>query len=117
MPNSPDFIDHVLELARGAGKPSARAMFGGHGIYLDGQIVAIVIDDALYLKADAESAAAFDARDLPPFVYVTKDGERIVMSYRLAPDEALESPAAMREWLRLALGAALRKPQKVKRRG
>ena len=101
MPNSHDFIDHVLELARGAGKPTARARFGGHGIYLDGQIVAIAID----------------ARDLPPFVYVTKDGERIVMSYRLAPDEALETPAAMREWLRLALGAALRKPQKVRRRG
>ena len=116
MPNSRDFVDHVLELARGAGRPSARAMFGGHGVYLDGTIVAIIIDDALYLKADASSADAFDARDLQPFVYVTKDGERIVMSYRLAPDEALESPAAMHEWLRLALGAALRKPEKPKRR-
>jgi DNA transformation protein and related proteins len=109
MANSRDFVDHLLELARPAGAPTARAMFGGHGIYLDGLIVAIVIDDTLYLKCDVQSAAAFDARDLAPFEYVTKDGERIVMSYRRAPDEVLESPDAMREWLRLAQGAALRR--------
>ena len=83
-------------------------MFGGHGIYLDGIIVAIVIGDALYLKSDADNAAAFDERALPPFVYVTKQGERIEMSYRAAPDESLESPAQMREWMQLAHGAALR---------
>ena len=109
MPNSRDFVDHVLELARPAGAATARAMFGGHGLYLDGLIVAIVIDDTLYLKCDIQSGAAFDARDLAPFEYVTKDGERIAMSYRRAPDEALESPDAMREWLRLAQGAALRR--------
>ena len=108
MPNSRDFIEHVLDLARGAGRPEARAMFGGHGIYLDGIIVAIVIDDAVYLKSDEHNAAAFDERALQPFVYVTKDGERIVMSYRLAPDESLESPAQMREWIQLAHDAALR---------
>jgi DNA transformation protein len=109
MPNSRDFVDYLLELARPAGVATARAMFGGHGLYLEGVIVAIVIDDTLYLKCDAESRAAFDARDLAPFEYVTKDGERIVMSYRRAPDESLESPDAMREWLRLAQGAALRR--------
>jgi DNA transformation protein len=108
MPNSRGFVDHVLELAQGAGRPSARAMFGGHGVYVDGLIVAIVVDDTLYLKCDAQSLAAFQAQDLPAFVYVTKDGERIAMSYHRAPDEALESPDAMREWMRLAQGAALR---------
>lgn len=58
MPNSRDFIDYVLELARSAGAASARAMFGGHGIYLDSLIVAIMIDDPLYLKSDAQSRAA-----------------------------------------------------------
>ena len=109
MPNTQDFIAHLLELMRPAGKVSARAMFGGHGIYLEGVIVAIVIDDTLYLKCDAESRAAFDARDLAPFEYATKDGERTVMGYRRAPDESLESADAMREWLRLAQGAALRR--------
>ena len=108
MPNSRDFIDHLLELARHAGQPTARTMFGGHGLYVDKAIVAIVIDDTLYLKCDATTAPAFEARDLAAFVYTTKDGQRIVMSYRRAPDEVLESPDAMREWIRLAQGVALR---------
>jgi DNA transformation protein len=115
--NSRDFIEHVLELARSAGRPNARAMFGGHGIYLDGRIVAIVVDDVLYLKSDADCAARFEQRDLAPFVYVTKDGERIAMSYRLAPDEALESAEQMREWMRLAQGLRCGLPRESRRGG
>ena len=83
-------------------------MFGGHGLYVDGVIVAIVIDDVVYFKTDAANRGEFTALSLEPFVYETKQGERIVMSYHRAPDEALESPAAMAEWLRSAVGAALR---------
>jgi len=108
VPNSRDFVDYVLERSRSVGVAAARAMFGGHGVYLDGLIVAIVVDNTLYLKSDAQSRAAFDARHLAPFEYVTKDGQRMVMGYRRAPDEALESADAMQEWLRVAQGAALR---------
>jgi len=109
MANSPDFIAYVQELMRGAGTVSARAMFGGHGIYLDGIIVAIVVADVLYLKTDAESRAAFVDRSCVPFEYEKKkEGKVEVTSYYQPPEEALESPAAMRDWLRLAQGAALR---------
>jgi DNA transformation protein and related proteins len=108
MANTTDFVDHVLELARSAGRVDARAMFGGHGIYVDGVIVGIVIDDTLYLKTDDATLGAFEALSLPAFEYVTKDGRRTVMSYHMAPDEALESPDAMRDWLKLAHEAARR---------
>lgn len=109
MANSRDYLDHVLELIRPAGSASSRAMFGGHGIYLDGMIVAIVVDDTLYLKADDETRAAFIAQDLEPFRFTKKKtGEVLTTSYHRPPDEALESPAAMREWVRRALSAALR---------
>lgn len=107
MPNSRDFIGHVLELLRPS-TSSARAMFGGHGIYIDGMIVGVVVDDTLYLKTDDESRAHFLERDLPPFTYRKKTGAVEVTSYYRPPDEALESPDAMREWVRLATGAALR---------
>ena len=48
MPNTPDFVAYVVELMKPA-RAVAKAMFGGHGLYvdeLDGQIrgrVAIVI--------------------------------------------------------------------------
>ena len=111
MPNSPDFVAHVIETMRPA-RAVATAMFGGHGVYVDGLFVAIVIDDVLYLKCDANSAGAFDALGLPPFVYKAKDGRATATKYRRAPDEALESGAEMRQWLRLALAAALAKPKR-----
>lgn len=114
MPNSPDFVAHVLEMMRGSASPSARAMFGGHGVYVEGRIVAIVVDDVLYLKTDSVNREEFTALDLEPFAYSTRAGDRHVMSYHRAPDEALESPVAMAEWLRSALGAALRGGEKAR---
>jgi DNA transformation protein len=108
MANSPDFVAHVLELMRGAGSATARAMFGGHGIYLDGMIVGIVVADVLYLKTDDETRPAFVEQGLGQFEYRTKKGVIEGTGYYQPPEEALESPPAMRDWLRLAQGAALR---------
>jgi len=108
MANTPGFVDHIIELASPAGRVTARAMFGGHGFYLDGTIVAIVVDDVLYFKTDVLTRAAFVELDLEPFTYASKDGALHTTSYFRAPDDALESEAAMREWLRRALAAALR---------
>jgi DNA transformation protein len=109
MPNTSDFIAHVLDTMQTVGSARARAMFGGHGVYLDDVIVGIVADDVLYLKADDATRGAFVERDLEPFCYRGHDGALHQTSYFRAPDDALESPPAMREWLRRALAAALRK--------
>jgi len=108
MANSRDFIDHVLELMRDSGAATARAMFGGHGIYLDGTIVGIVVADVLYLKTDDETRPAFIAQGLGQFEYATRTGKIQGTSYYQPPEDALESRAAMRDWLRLALAAARR---------
>jgi len=108
MPNTADFIAWVIELARPTTRVSARAMFGGHGLYSDGIIFAIVIDDTLYFKADAGNRHEFAAQGLEPFVYTSRSGERTAMSYHRAPEEALENPDAMAHWLRSAMGASLR---------
>jgi len=106
--NSRDFVAHVLEMMRPSGAPTARPMFGGHGVYLDGVIVGIVDDDVLYLKTDAQARARFEVQGLPAFSYRGSDGELHETSYFRAPDDALESPAEMGEWLRVAWAAALR---------
>ena len=108
MPNTADFIAWVIELAQPAARVSARAMFGGHGLYADGIIFAIVVDDTLYLKTDEDNRAEFVAQGLEPFVYTGRSGERTPMSYYQAPEDALESPEAMAPWLRSAMGASLR---------
>jgi DNA transformation protein len=108
MPRANEFIAYVLELLAPLGSPSSRAMFGGHGIYVDAQIIAIVVDETLYLKADAQNRSEFDERGLEPFSYES-NGKTYAMSYFRAPEEAFDSPQAMRPWARSALAAALRK--------
>jgi DNA transformation protein len=108
MARQNEFVSLVLELIAPLGASSSRAMFGGYGIYIDSQIVAIVVDDNLYLKADDISRNEFDRRGLEPFSYVV-DGKTYAMSYFRAPEEALDAPHAMLPWARLALAAALRK--------
>jgi len=109
MPKSAAYVEHVLELMRPTATATARAMFGGHGVYVDGVIVAIVVDDVLYLKTDDENSGAFSSLGLEPFRYVTKEGEVHVMSYYRAPAEALERAEDMAPWLQSAHAAALRR--------
>jgi DNA transformation protein len=106
--NSADFIEHVLDLLAPFARCTARAMFGGHGLYREGRIFGIVIDDRVYLKADDQTRDRFEGAGSAPFVY--RDGKRtITMSYWAVPDEALDSPAEMHAWARLAWDAAARK--------
>lgn len=108
MSNSPDLVAHCLELLGSLGPTRARRMFSGHGIYADELFVALIIADQLYLKADAETRPLFERAGSHPFNYQRKDGERAVMSYWTAPDDAMESPALMQPWARLAMASALR---------
>lgn len=98
---------HCAELLAPLGAIDVRRMFGGHGLYVDGLIVGLVLDECLYLKTDATSRGAFEAAGCRPFQYDVP-GRTVTVSYWTVPDEALDSAAAMAPWARLALEAALR---------
>ena len=108
-------LAHLAELLQPLGHISFRAMFGGHGVYCDGVFFALVADDTLYLKVDAESRPAFEAAGCAPFEYLGQ-GKPVVMSYWTVPDDALDSAEALRPWARHALAAAARKPVRGKQR-
>lgn len=105
--NDPDFVAHCLELLAPAGRPRAKRMFGGDGIYVDELFMALIIRDTLYLKADDSTRAAFEAAGGHPFTYEGKDHEVNVMAYWTVPEEAMESPREMLPWARRAIGAAV----------
>lgn len=107
MASSEDFVQHVCELFAPLGHATARKMFGGHGVYLDGLCIAIIADDELYLKTDDATRPAFEREGCTPFVYV-RDGKAMTLSYWRAPGEAMDAPHLMQPWGRLALQAALR---------
>lgn len=102
------FIELCVELLQPLGPVRPRRMFGGHGIYVDGLFMALVIQNQLYLKTDDVSRERFVAAGCQPFSYTTRAGERQVISYYRPPEDALESPPLMLPWARLALEAALR---------
>jgi DNA transformation protein len=101
-----DFVDLCLELLAPAGAVRARRMFGGHGLYVDDLFFALVARDRLYLKVDARTQVRFEAAGCAPFVYLGK-GKPVTMSYWTVPAEAMDSPALMQPWARLAVQAAL----------
>ncbi len=108
MAASAEFIAFLKEQMAGFADVTHKRMFGGAGLYRDGLIFALVIEEALYLKADAENRAQFEAEDLQPFTYQTKHGGKTVMSYWRSPERCLDDADAMTEWCRIAWGAALR---------
>ncbi len=104
---SDDFVDYVMELFGPFGTVAARRMFGGHGVYLDGLMFAIVSGDALYLKADEMNRIEFEQAGCETFGY-TRKGRRATLNFFRAPEDAMESPELMLPWARSAYAAALR---------
>jgi len=99
-------VEHCLELLAPLGNVIARRMFGGHGLRVDGLFFGLIAFDRLYLKADAASRPTFEAAGCSPFEYDGK-GKRVTLGYWTVPADAMESPALMQPWARLALQAAL----------
>ena len=99
--------DDIRDLFTGLGPVRVRRMFGGQGVFLDDLMFALEARGELYLKADAETASAFERAGSIQFVY-TKDGRPMPMSYWRLPDAALDDPEEASRWGRLALEAARR---------
>ena len=111
--------DEIAEFFAALGPVTIRRMFSGKGVYVAGVIVAIEYGGELRLKADPISAPAFAAAGATQWAY---DGHRgvVMMPYWSIPDEALDDPDLMAEWVRRAFEAGLRatsgKPSITRRR-
>lgn len=102
------FVNWCAELLAPLGAVRSRRMFGGYGLYVDDLFLALVMREVLYLKVDAQTQPRFEAAGCRRFEYTTAQGEHGSLSYWSAPDEAMDAPAQMQPWGRLALEAALR---------
>jgi len=102
-----EFVANLAEVFAAFGRITSRRMFGGHGIFHDGLMFGLVVNEQLYLKADAVSRQQFLALDLQPFTY-QRQGKPTQLSYYLAPEDIFDDPDAARYWADLAFEAALR---------
>ena len=109
----------VQEALEPLGMVTMRKMMGAAVLYLDGTIFA-VLDEEVWFKADAESAAIWDAAGCERFTFTDKDGKVEVMNYRRAPSDVYDDAEAMQHWAGLAQAAGLRgnakkRPKKARR--
>lgn len=99
------YTDYVTELLAPLGV-SARAMFGGFGLYRNGIMVALIADDRLYFKVGDANRTDYENAASEPFIYESK-GKQVTMSYREVPAEMLDDGDALCRWAEKAYNVAI----------
>lgn len=111
MTASDAFVELLKDSLHGLGPIGVRRMFGGAGVYAGGVMFGLVADDTLYLKADDETKAAFEAEGLAAFAYES-NGRTIALSYWRIPERLLDDPDELLIWAETALAVAMRKARR-----
>lgn len=108
MAVSKAYLEFIGEQLAALGHVTSRKMFGGAAVYVDGDIIALIADDVLFLKADETTQPDFISEGCGPFTYMTKDGEHSLNTYWRAPDRLFDDIDAMHDFARKALKASRR---------
>ena len=111
------FVEYVArDLLSKLSGVSARAMFGGYGLYQDGVIFGIIVDDTLYFKADETNRKKYEAAGSAPFTYESTGRKKAVMSYWQVPAEVMEDKTAAAAWAEESRRINLEKKSEPRRR-
>jgi DNA transformation protein and related proteins len=106
MSVSTSYKIYVLEQLHLVGPITARAMFGGVGLYSQGTFFGLIDDDTLYLKVDQSTRPEFElagSRAFRPY----GDDSYSMLYYEL-PSEVLEDREILKEWVQKAVAVARR---------
>ena len=105
MAVSDSFREYAIEQFRRARLTvRAKTMFGGVGLYADNHFFAVIDNDTLYLKTDAEFEKDFVELGMKPF-QPFGDGTP-PMHYHEIPPDVLEDPESLRSWSDRAIDIA-----------
>lgn len=111
MPSTADFRDRALGLLLPFGPVTARSMFGGYGLYLDGVMFALIAYDTLYFKVDDGNRDDYIEAGTGPFTYAGRH-RPVEMSYYRIPEVVMEDLGVMAQWAERAHQAARRSKAK-----
>nr|WP_294553697.1 TfoX/Sxy family protein [uncultured Rhodopila sp.] len=107
-PHEPDQrTAHLLELLSPLGPVTARRMFGGTGLFLNGLMFGLIARDEFFLKIGPDSRPDYEAAGEAPFSYETKNGTNTIRSYWRCPPDLLDDPGTFRNWARRAVDASI----------
>jgi DNA transformation protein len=95
MPKDPGYKDHIMELLTPLENVQSRAMFGGYGIFHEGDMFALISSESrLYFKVGDTNRGEFEEAGSERF-------QR--MPYWEVPTEILDHPPTLQEWARSAI--------------
>lgn len=98
MAADPEFLEHAKDLFAGLGPIRIGNMFGGSALYVDDAMFAMIIGDAIFMKADKPLAEAYSKAGSEPFTYDTKKGIRTIPGLMSLPESAVEDPDEVLSW-------------------
>jgi DNA transformation protein and related proteins len=108
MVASDSFSEFLKEQLAPLGQITTRRMFGKTGIFCDGVMLGMVIDNTLYFRVDEGNRAVFrEAASFPPLNY-RKEGELVDLAFWRAPERLFDEPDEFITWAEAALAAARR---------
>ena len=93
------FLDYVLEQLAEAKGLKIRAMFGGHGLYIDTSFFGIVHKGSLYFRTDEASRPDYVKAGSRPF---NPNGKQELHRYYEVPSEVLEDAEELLVWAKRA---------------
>jgi DNA transformation protein len=108
------FCETVLQHLNQVAPVTARAMFGGYGIYTEGVIFALIADGVLYFKVDDSNRDDYLNAGMRPFTYEGK-GKPIEMSYCQLPDAVWQDLATLAVWVEKSAAVSRRAKKQQKR--
>ncbi len=104
---SPEFLNFVMERLSPIGDIRGRAMFGGHGIFHEGLMFALISEDVLYFKVSDSNRDRYEKAGSKPFPHG--------ISYWEVPTEVLEDNAKLYEWANISITIAHEAAKKKRR--
>jgi DNA transformation protein and related proteins len=111
MAVSPSYQSFVLEQLSPLLSVRAKTMFGAVGLYTGDVFFAIIADDALYFRTDAQTRMDYEAAQMPAFAPY-RDPKR-VLPYHAVPIHILEDEDQLQVWVERAV-AAVTTPRSVR---
>lgn len=100
MAVSTEYRDFLIEMLEPLGTVTARAMFGGAGVYVDGTIIGLIASDVLYFKVDDANRTDYETHGMGPFVPFAD--KPFPMSYWEVPADILEDQDELCAWAQKA---------------
>jgi DNA transformation protein len=100
------FKDFVLDQLADLRGVTAKAMFGGYGLYRDRTFFGIIHEGRLYLKTDKTSRAPYLARGMKPF---RPNAKQTLKTYYEVPVEVIEDGEQLNQWAATSLISAARR--------